>query len=197
MTDFNILILAAGAGRRMGREKQLIPFQGKTFIAHTIEKALSLGAVKVYVVLGAYMEKLKTLVSAYPVDIIENKDWPEGMGCSLAAGAVHILSQSHKDHGLLILLIDQPRIMTDPNYLPDMIRRWWENPERMVATSYEDHFGVPCLFPARLVPRLIDCKGDRGARAILNAEGIDVFGLDAGKLHIDFDTESDLLGLNY
>jgi CTP:molybdopterin cytidylyltransferase MocA len=76
-----------------------------------------------------------------------------------------------------------------------MLRIWQKKPDIVVATKYGEKYGVPCLFPAEMVPRLVDCEGDRGAGPLLNSGTIEIVGLDAGKLNVDFDTETDLLGL--
>lgn len=195
MPSFNILILAAGEGKRMGRVKQLVPYKGKTFIAHTLDSALSLGAAKIYIVLGAHLDLIKPVVSPYPVEVIENRSWSEGMGRSLATGVQHILSAGNKDRGLLVLLIDQPDMMMDEHYLPKLVKRWKAEASQVFATKYGHRFGVPSLFPAGVVARLLECRGDRGAGWLLNGGDLEVEGLEAGNLVHDFDKEGDLRGL--
>ena len=52
MNNIPNLLLAAGASRRMGTPKQLLPWRGKTLIEHQIETLLKTDQ-EVYVVLGA------------------------------------------------------------------------------------------------------------------------------------------------
>jgi molybdenum cofactor cytidylyltransferase len=193
MSAFNILILAAGESKRMGQVKQLLNYRGKTFMEHTLDRAIHLRAKTIYTVLGAHMEKIRPIVTPYSVEIIENHEWKDGMGSSLAKGVEYISIQNANREALLILLIDQPEMMIDENYLPFLITTWRKYPDKVIATKYGNRYGVPCVFPADLVSKLLDCQGSRGATHILNSASCDVLGLEAGKLKKDFDRPEDLL----
>ena len=53
------VILAAGASTRMGTPKQLLHFQGRSFLRHTIEVTVASVCQPIVVVLGAYAEKMR------------------------------------------------------------------------------------------------------------------------------------------
>lgn len=80
------LLLAAGAGRRMGAPKALLlDEQGRSLVGRSVGALREGGCEPVYVVLGARAEDAGGLV---PDDarVVVAEDWDEGMGASLRAG---------------------------------------------------------------------------------------------------------------
>ena len=83
MHNCAIVILAAGISSRLGSPKQLLEFDGKTLLQHAIDTALATGCPKVMVVLGARAEMLKPELANQPIQVLENKNWQEGMASSI------------------------------------------------------------------------------------------------------------------
>ncbi|MBI4121726.1 MAG: NTP transferase domain-containing protein [Parcubacteria group bacterium] len=72
-----IIILAAGKGTRMnlGLPKVLAPLAGRTIIEHVIEHVLGAEVdAQPIVVVGHQAEKLREVLAAYPVQIVEQKE---------------------------------------------------------------------------------------------------------------------------
>ena len=80
------ILLAAGASRRMGRAKQLLPFNGTTLIRHICQEVLKSNCERLIVVLGANSDLIRPEIQDLPVHIVLNKDWEHGMGGSIATG---------------------------------------------------------------------------------------------------------------
>ncbi|WP_432477562.1 nucleotidyltransferase family protein [Nocardioides sp. GXQ0305] len=81
------LLLAAGAGRRMGAPKALLrDDDGTSWLARSITTLVEGGCAAVTVVLGAAAREADGLVPAGPVSVVVADDWAEGMGASLRAG---------------------------------------------------------------------------------------------------------------
>ena len=78
------LLLAAGAGRRMGRPKALVD----GWLVGAVEAMADCD--QVVVVLGAAAEEARPLLDAHDVTVVVNPDWSEGMGTSLHAGLTHV-----------------------------------------------------------------------------------------------------------
>ena len=74
------VLLAAGAGRRLGRPKALVEVGGARLVDHGARVLAGGGADPVVVVTGAAPVTLPGVITAV------NPDWPSGMGSSLAAG---------------------------------------------------------------------------------------------------------------
>ena len=161
-----IVILAAGASRRMGTAKQLLAWGDNTLLGHTIQIALKTNASDVFVVLGANYHEIKNKISAFPITIIQNKDWELGLGKSIACAVDHILNVKPKIDAVLICLADQPFIDTD--FLTTLIKNFTPNINQIIATSYKKGVsGVPVIFDKVYVSELSKLGDDKGAKMLL------------------------------
>lgn len=80
------VILAAGESRRAGGCKMEMLLDGKPLLQRNIER-FSPVCSRILVVTGAWEEKVKKLVSDYPmVEVIHNPSFQEGMFCSILCG---------------------------------------------------------------------------------------------------------------
>jgi len=108
--SFGVAILAAGASRRMGAPKPLLPWKGRTILEHLITTWAEAGASQISVVFDprntavrGEMDRLKI------IHRIENTRPEEGMMSSAkAAAAWQGWSASHSS--IALALIDQPQI---------------------------------------------------------------------------------------
>ena len=95
---------------------------------------------------------------------IENKEWNDGLGKSIAVGVATIQKNSEYN-SILVMLGDQPFITS--RYLDKMISKFNENQSPVIATNYSGKPGVPALFPHKNFSELIKISGDSGAKSIL------------------------------
>jgi len=109
MNNIPNLLLAAGASRRMGTPKQLLPWRGKTLIEHQIETLLKTDQ-EVYVVLGAHAERILPVLKPYPVNPIIFEQWSLGMGNTIAFSVAYLIKKQGSMDGILIALTDQPLV---------------------------------------------------------------------------------------
>src|SRR5690625_6194948 len=81
------LVLAAGAGRRLGlNAKALLRSGGATLAERSVRVLRSGGCEPVLVVLGAQAEELSPLVSAAGAKAVVNAHWASGLASSFRAG---------------------------------------------------------------------------------------------------------------
>lgn len=73
--SIGIIVLAAGASRRMNQPKQLLRFQGKTLLRRAVLSAVESIYKPVTVVLGANFEKMKAEIEDLSAKIVFNEDW--------------------------------------------------------------------------------------------------------------------------
>ena len=158
------LILAAGGSSRMKESKQLLPWGEHSLLENVIQTAQNSKLDALYLVLGAASEKIKEQINLTGLQVVENKQWKDGLGTSIANG-VDFLSKDMAVDGCLILLADQPFI--SPEYINKMIDAY--TVDVITASDYNGKAGVPCLFPRRFFPQLVSLSGDRGAGKLLNA----------------------------
>lgn len=178
------LILAAGAGRRMGGPKALLLLEGETLLRRTVRLALEAGCAPVFAVVGDWATGLEGLEA----QTILNLDADEGMARSIRLG-VRALPADTAD--VLLLTVDQPQVNAS------LLRRLLElaegAPGLPVACSYQDTLGIPAVLPRRLFADLLALRGDRGAKAILMRQNTRALPFPGGAL--DLDTPEDFDGL--
>ena len=160
-----ILILAAGKGRRMGSTKQLLPYLNKTLLGSVISLANSLGIGKPMVILGHEADKIKASVEHMQAEITVNPDWQKGMGNTIAYGAKLAVNKDPELEAVMVLLADQPRI--SKSHLIRMVKEYEENKTSITATQYPGGGGVPAIFDHSALPDLMNLKGEGGARQII------------------------------
>jgi CTP:molybdopterin cytidylyltransferase MocA len=103
------LLLAAGAGSRMGRPKALVrSAAGRPWLHLAVEALLDGGCDGVVVVLGASAEEARVLVPDRPsVRVVVAAGWADGLGASLAAGLRAARADDDVD-AVLVSLVDLP-----------------------------------------------------------------------------------------
>lgn len=180
------LVLAAGKASRMGKAKQLLPIHKKTLLAHCLENIKSARITNVICVLGARADKIRDIVKVENVIFITNENWAEGLSTSIQKGVEYILKNKKKCDTILITLADQP--MVDATYLNLLIQENHKNPNFIIASQYDNGFGVPALFPKTCFSDLLMLKGDKGARKYLYSNMEKVVVLPKSRKLLDIDT---------
>jgi molybdenum cofactor cytidylyltransferase len=181
-----ILILAAGSSTRMGVAKQLLPVGENTLLGVSIKQALQSEADKVYCVLGSNAEVIKQSISKFKIEPIFNPNYKTGLSSSIVAGIQHLINQDFD--ATLILLGDQPLISVA--YLNAMITTFKNHGEKIIASKYNNTFGVPSVIPKRSYNELLKLKGDKGAKDFLNTNKEEIIPLKNINL-IDIDTKKE------
>ena len=160
-----LIILAAGSATRMGRPKQLLPYQGRSLILHAVEVALASLCQPIIVVLGAYVEQIKPELMPKAVQVVENSQWQEGMSSSIRAGISMLLKTNSKLDAVIISLADQP--LVSPQIFNLLIQSYQETQKVIIASKYNETTGVPALFSNALFPELMELEGDKGAKKLI------------------------------
>jgi molybdenum cofactor cytidylyltransferase len=188
------VILAAGASRRPGRPKQLIPYQGETLLARAIRFAKDAGFHPVVAVLGAERDAIRAAIPPGSAVFIDNDAWQEGIASSMRAGLRAIAEHTPQPAGVLMMPCDQPRLTADHlRMLLGAFRA--ENGPFIVASLYSGVRGVPALFPAAMFPQLNSLSGDTGARKLLLDPPVPVLEVAFPGGEVDIDSPDDLAHL--
>jgi CTP:molybdopterin cytidylyltransferase MocA len=164
------MLLAAGAGRRMGGPKALLrDANGVPFLDRCVGALLDGGCADVTVVLGAGAAEARQLLDEAgwttdpDVSIVVAGDWDEGMGASLRSGLASLAGSSHD--AALVTLVDLPDVGAN------VVRRVLAaggGPEALVRASYGGCPGHPVLLGrAHWAGVAESAHGDRGARGYL------------------------------
>ena len=181
-----ILILAAGSSSRLGRPKQLLEINGKNLLQRMIEVALVI-TPEVTVVLGANEKLIRPTITHFPIDIVLNTDWEEGMSSSIRSGMFYLEKKTIES--VLILLSDQPHV--DVFLLKKLIDHKTKTKQPIIASQYQNKLGVPAIFDRSLFEKLKSLKGKKGAKQLIinNLKKTIPIVFEKGK--IDIDTEED------
>ncbi len=186
MAEIPILLLAAGASSRMGQPKQLLPWGKQTLIEHQIQVMLKT-TQPVFVVVGAFSELVLSIVQNYPIQIVINDNWEQGMGTSLSLGISHVKQKFPDVNGVLITLLDQPLIAT--SYLQKMLDVFQSGSRQIIVSqSASGWTGVPVLFDEYYFSELSELKSDEGAKKIIKRHEENLILLDGDELLEDIDT---------
>lgn len=183
-----ILVLAAGGSTRMGRPKQLLTIDGRTLVRRATETALAAGG-PVVVVTGADAETVSAEVGDLPAQIVENPEWPLGMGSSLRLG-VRTLIESHPNlDALIVTLCDQVDI--SPDTLDHLLVAHRETGKGLCAASFDDAVGPPVLLSRSYFRELLQLPDAHGAKQVLMRHPDDLARVPCPEAARDLDTWED------
>ncbi|MDJ0635637.1 MAG: nucleotidyltransferase family protein [Xenococcaceae cyanobacterium MO_188.B29] len=185
------IILAAGASRRMGQPKQLLPYRGQTLLSYVTKCTLASSCSPVIVILGANVEKIEPEIVIFPVKIIKNTQGNEGISSSIRCGIAYIQEQLSNLDGVVFLTGDQPFISAA--IIDQLIDAHNLTNKPIIASQYQKTLGIPALFSRSLFSELMELKGDRGAKKIINKYPDLVQKIDFPQGEIDLDTFEDYL----
>jgi molybdenum cofactor cytidylyltransferase len=180
------VVLAAGEGRRFGGGKLLAELDGKPLLEHALGAMLAVPAIdRVVAVLGAGADEIRTAVDLDGIDLVLCADWEEGISASLRAG----LGELADAEAVVITLGDQPLIT--PQVIASILDRL-ESPALAARATYGGSPGHPVLIKRELFERVLELRGDAGARDLLAGAG--VLEVECGHLSRsdDIDTVADL-----
>jgi molybdenum cofactor cytidylyltransferase len=188
-SNIAIIILAAGASTRMGEPKQLLPYQGRSLLSHTIESAITSVCHPLILVLGANAENIRSQISEPTIKIVENSDWYLGMSSSIRCGIVSLLNNSQTIDAVVITVCDQPFLSAE--IINDLVAAYNSTRKPIIACQYADTLGVPVLFNHIFFSELASLSEDVGAKKIIKTHHQDVFSIPFPLGIIDIDTPQD------
>jgi len=182
-----MIILAAGASKRMSCTKQILPWKNTTLLGNAIEKGLDSNINQVYVVLGAHSKLIEESISKYPVQIIINNKWQKGIGSSISCALEFFKLNKLTYKSVLVSLGDMPLIEVD--YYNLLIKYSSAKKERIIASNINNKPSVPAVFDNCYFEKLLHLNSDKGAKDIMRSVPDDVFIINANVNFVDVDTE--------
>ena len=187
-----IIILAAGSSSRLGRPKQNLVFKGKTLLQRAVETALASVCDTVVVVLGASADVILQSIINYPITIVQNDKWEEGMASSVRAGISELTKIIPNAQSAILLLCDQP--FMDTYLLNHLILS--KTRKGITVCCYNETVGPPALFDAIYFDDLLLLKGAEGAKKVIQKYPENVSEIPFPKGSIDIDTIEDFEKIN-
>lgn len=160
---------------------------------HSIEAAVCCEANTVIVVLGAHAELIAKNIEKTRAQIIETKEWKEGMAASIRKGLDTLLSISPDTDAVIFMVCDQPYV--SGALLNEIINIHKKTGKPIIASDYGETTGPPVLFHRSLFGELAQLKGDTGARKIIIQHSGKAATVPFANGKTDIDTTEDYLAL--
>lgn len=184
-----IVVVAAGNASRMGQTKQLLPWGRGTLLEHVLNTLIEIKVPDIILVLGSNAEKIQGKINLEAITIVNNPNWENGIGSSIACGAQYVIGLNKTYDGILVCLADQPLLTSD--YYNELIKDFKQKRNQIIATVYDKGAGVPAIFPTTFFKELSLLKGDSGAKSIIRTKHNTIQLKNAGGLIADIDTVDD------
>ena len=186
-----LVVLAAGASERLGRNKALVRLGDSTILEQHLAAGSGLDDVPPLVVTGKYHEE----IAAHVVDRAEcvfNPNWSEGR-----TGGIRLARERRPGRALLLAPVDVPAV---PREVFDALcARWLEAgaPENgWLAPSFEGRFGHPVVVGPALLERISEQDADLPLKTLrVQAEPLLALACDSAAILNDLDTPEDLRAL--
>lgn len=187
------IVLAAGASRRMGKPKQLLPVAGRPLLERIVGEAGASSLDDVVVILGASAARIKESVNFGRARVVLNEHHEAGMSTSLQAGVATL----HESTGRAVVILgDQPAVTAEQ--LDQLLELQASSGLPAAAFSFGGLLHPPVVLDRQLWPDLLTLTGDVGCRALIRARPELVAPLpmtDAGRHPVDIDTREDYFRL--
>ena len=178
------ILLAAGKSERMGQNKLLLPFGGRTVIQRTLDSLLASRAGEVIVVLGNKAQEINASIGSRRALVVLNPNFAKGMSTSLITGLGMVSSRAQ---WVIIALGDQPLIT--PRVYNQLIEAALNSEKGIIIPTCKGERGNPIVISTRYRAELLKQKGDIGGRELLKAHPNDV-------LDVPVDCEGVVVNIN-
>ena len=184
------LLLAAGAGRRMGGPKALVELDGEPLVRRGIRLLAQGGCDPVTVVVGASADRVRPLCDG--ATVVEAADWATGMAASLRAGLAALDADA-----CVVALVDQPLVTAAA---VERLRAAHAGGAVAAVATYDGRPRNPVLLDRTTWAGVAEAaSGDDGARTWLRAHPDLVTAVDCTDVGApdDLDTPQDLEALRH
>jgi molybdenum cofactor cytidylyltransferase len=176
------LVLAAGGSSRLGRPKQLLPYQGSTLLDWVLGTARACDFDQLLVAVGGAAEEVRSAVDLRGADVVVNESYGSGCSSSIAAalGAV-----SPRCEVLVLMLGDQPGVTA--HTVGALLAGRADAP--LAVCRYDDGRGHPFALGRPVFGELARLHGDKAVWKLLDRRPDDVVEVPIrGSVPLDVDT---------
>lgn len=180
------ILLASGFGRRFGGNKLLLQVEGDSLA----RRALAACPAELFArrAVTSRFPELLALGAASGWQPLLNTEAEEGVSAGIRLG----MTAMEEMDGVLFAVCDQPWLT--PRSVARLAQAFRQQPDRIVALSWQGRRGSPVLFPRDLFPALRALSGDTGGSAVIRQHPHRLITVEASseKELLDIDTADDL-----
>jgi len=154
------IVLAAGFSHRMQQFKPLL-LLGKETISDYLMATFLQNGVEVYLVAGYRQDELRAGIKTGNIQIVENRDYQQGMFSSVQAGLRSLKSDYQ---AAFIAPVDTPLVHSKT--IQSLLRAAEEHSGKVIHPVFNQKRGHPPLIPANMFPAILGWQGDGGLKSV-------------------------------
>jgi molybdenum cofactor cytidylyltransferase len=158
------IILAAGESSRMGADKALLMYRGRTFLENIIAALRAGGVQRVLVVLGHNADVIQQSLDLSSVEVVVNQEYRRGQTSSLQAG-LRVLGKDEPD-GIVLCLVDHPAMSADT--VQKLNHYFMSTGKPVIVPQTQGKHGHPVLLGRELFGRIAAVGSDEGADTVIH-----------------------------
>lgn len=158
------VVLAAGASRRMGTNKLLLPVEGEPMVRRTVCRVIDAGCAPIVVVTGHDAERVREALAGLDVIFATSPDPTGPTSASLHAGLRALPADVD---ATLVMLSDMVRVTT-PMFRA-LVDGALSGSEPLGVSRYGDVLAPPLVFRRSLWPELLAWHGEGCGKAVVRA----------------------------
>jgi molybdenum cofactor cytidylyltransferase len=182
------VVPAAGMSTRLGRNKLLLPFKGKSLIVHAVDTLLGSSVDEIIVVLGHEADQVRAAIGKKRVKFVENRDYQQGLRTSVHAG---FAAMSVNTTTIMIYLADQP--LLEAREVDLLIRAFAEAAQTnksIVVPLFRGQRGNPVIVSSSYQKTILAIAGETGCRRVIKQNPDQVLTVEMETDHVvrDIDT---------
>ncbi len=188
MSGICAIVLAAGESKRMGSPKMLLDFHGNTILETVIRNIKASDVNDILVVLGAYRNKLESIIKKTAIRSCYNDIYKEGMLSSVKCGFRKIPDETE---AVLVFQGDQPLIT--PKVINKVIEGYRSSGKGIVIPVYKKRRGHPLLVAGKYFSEIEMLDPQRGLKSLseIFSDDVEEVPVDEYGILRDFDTFED------
>lgn len=164
------IIMASGFGRRMAKDKLLLPLQNKTILEYVLDTVSKVPFDEVILV-AANEEYFKPAMS-YNIQCVKNKNPEAGQSMSVRLG----VEAAKPTNACMFFVADQPLLSTST--IKKLIAKHQANPDCIIVPCQQGQRKNPTIFPTVFRGELLLLSGDAGGRTIIRQHPQDTLFLE-------------------
>jgi molybdenum cofactor cytidylyltransferase len=158
------LILAAGESSRMGADKALLMYHGKTFLENIVSALHEAGIQRIVVILGHNAELIQQSVDLSAVEVVVNQNYRLGQTSSLQEG-LRVLA-GDEPAGVVVCLTDHPSVASDTVRI--LIQYFKSFGKPVIVPQTDGKHGHPVLVGRELFAELRALGPAQGADTVIH-----------------------------
>jgi CTP:molybdopterin cytidylyltransferase MocA len=155
------VVLAAGASRRMGRDKLLLPLAGESLLRRAARASAAAGLSPVVVVLGPDADRARAELGGLGCEVAVNPAPSAALDGSLRAGLAALPASVD---AAVVTLADMPLVSAE--MIARVVARHQETGAPLVASDYGGVRAPPVLYARRLFAELAAVHGGGGKEVV-------------------------------